>query len=157
MNAVVERTRQPRMEVEKQQRRRRDDLSVGRLRHLDVTNKDPNYEYRWVNDDPGRLHQLTVADDWDIAPQTGEASARDKGVGTGMERVVDKRSGKRAILLRKPKQYYLEDKAKEQALIDETEKAIKRGQTPAAPGVAGEALQGAHAYVPSGGISISRG
>lgn len=154
-----DRSRQPRVEVEKSQRRRREDTGVGRMRHLDVANKDPAYEYRWVNDDPGRVHQLTKADDWDVVQlgELGEAHPKDKGVGTGVERVVDKRSGKRAVLLRKPKTYYLEDKAKEQGLIDETEKAIKRGATPTANGVVGEGLAGPHAYVPAGGITIGRG
>jgi hypothetical protein len=27
---------------------------------------DANFEYRWVNDRPGRVRQMTVDDDWDV-------------------------------------------------------------------------------------------
>jgi len=112
-----------------------------------------------VNDEPGRMYQLTKADDWEVVNlgDLGEAHAKDKGVGTGIERVIDKRTGKRAVLLRKPKDYYVADKAKEQGLIDATEKSIKRGQISTAGGVPGEALAGPSAYVPAGGISMQVG
>lgn len=160
MNAIAERARTPRMDIERSKRRRRDDIGVGRMRNLDVIGeKDPNFEYRWVNDEPGRMYQLTKADDWEVVNlgDLGEAHAKDKGVGTGIERVIDKRTGKRAVLLRKPKDYYVADKAKEQGLIDDTEKSIKRGQISTAGGVPGEALAGPSAYVPAGGISMQVG
>lgn len=145
-----------RVEAERARRRRRDDIGLGRNRNLDVVGeKDPRYEYRWVNDEPGRMYRLCERDDWEVVT-TGqlEPNAKDKGVGTNIERIVDKRSGKRAVLVRKLKDYYLEDKAKEQGLIDETEAAIKRGATPAGNG---EGLAGPEAYVPKGGISIQAG
>lgn len=147
-----------RVEVERAARRRRDDLGLGRSRNLDVVGtKDPNYEYRWINDDPGRMYNLTEADDWEVVKvgDLGESSAKDKGVGTGIERIVDKRSGRKAVLVRKPKDYYAIDKGKEQALIDETERAIKRGATPMAGAAPGETLGAGVAYVPNGGIQIS--
>lgn len=146
----------PRVEAERARRRRREDMTGTRGLKLAVSGtKDPNYEYRWVNDDPGRMYSLTVADDWDPVKvgDLGEASDKDKNVGTVVERIVDKQSGKRAVLVRKPKDYYVADKAKEQAAIDDTEKAIQRG---AVPGEAAEAL-GGHAYVPTSGINISSG
>lgn len=146
-----------RAEAERAQRRRREDVGLGRGRNLDLGgSKDPNYEYRWVNDDPGRMYNLTERDDWEVVKtgDLGEASAKDRGVGTGIERVVDKRSGKRAVLLRKPKEYYVGDKAKEQALIDDTERAIKSGATPAAGAAPGEMIEAGKAYVPRAGISI---
>jgi hypothetical protein len=146
----------PRIEGERAKRRRRDDLGPGRGRHLEVTgNKDANYEYRWVNDDPGRMHSLTVRDDWDPVKvgDLGETHDKDKNIGTIVERIVDKASGKRAVLLRKPKEFYSADKAKEQAAIDETESAIKRG---AVEGAGAQDLNG-RAYIPSGGIQMSSG
>jgi len=157
MSQVDARPTTKRMEAERAQRRRRDDLGVGRGRNLDVSGtKDTNYEYRWVNDDPGRMHNLTVRDDWEVvnSGDLGEVNAKDKGVGTPIERIVDKRNGKRAVLLRKPKDYYLGDKAKEQGQIDETEKAIKRGAVPMTGAGAGEQMEAGKAYIPSGGISI---
>jgi hypothetical protein len=155
-----DRVRPARAEVEKETRRRRQDMGLGRMRTLDVVgDKDPNFEYRWVNDEPGRMYQLTQADDWDVVQQgeLGKVHEKDKGVGTGIERVVDKRTGKRAVLLRKKKDYYIADKAKEQASIDETEQGIRQGATPASGGAPGEALSGPTAYVPAGGIVLRNG
>lgn len=148
----------PRVEQERERRRRRDDLGNGRLNPLSLAGqKDDAYTYRWVNDEPGRLYQLTQLDDWDpvTLDQLGETHARDKGVGSQIERVVDKQSGKRAVLLRKRKEYYLADKAKEQAGIDETEAVLKRGQTKSPEGLS--AVAGAQGYVPAGGITIQSG
>lgn len=144
-----------RAQEQREQRRRRDDMGTGRLRNLAVTGHlDPNYEYRFVNDDPGRLYQLTQQDDWDVVNGSDlEPDAKDKGGGTPVERVVDKRTGKRAVLVRKRKDYYLADKAKEQASIDETEKSLKQGATPGGNGLV--AQEGAKAYVPPGGITIA--
>lgn len=148
----------PRVEAERERRRRRDDMGLGRLRNLTVAGKmDENYVYRWINDDPGRVYKLTQADDWDpvTTDQLGAAHEKDKGVGTTVERVVGKVDGKKAILVRKRKDYYLEDKAKEQASVDGSEHMIRRG---AATG--GQGLQETdphHAYIPSGGISIQSG
>lgn len=148
-----------RVEEERQRRRRRDDLGLGRMRNLGITGElDPNYEYRWVNDEPGRMYNLTQADDWDVVKvgDLGEAHQKDKGVGTGIERVVDRVTGKRAVLLRKPKHYYLEDKAKAQRAIDETEAGMRQGRTKGAESLTG-GREAAQAYVPAGGISIANG
>ncbi|MBK8161564.1 MAG: hypothetical protein IPK59_23405 [Rhodospirillaceae bacterium] len=153
MNQIVnERPQSARQQVERQQRRRREDLGPGRRRNLSVSfEKDPNYTYRWVNDEPGRVHALTVTDDWEVVTGDGNREAKDKALGSGVERIVDRR-GRKAVLLRKLKHYYVEDKAKEQAEIDETEKSIKRGEARSPEGLSGPA-----AYVPAGGISISNG
>lgn len=158
MNAIVEKPRNttPRVEAERAKRRRRDDIGDGRMRNLAIAGTlDPAYSYRWINDDPGRVHQLTVADDWDIVTTDsigGEAHDRDKNVGTGIERIVDKRSGKRAVLVRKLKEYVAADRAKAQAAIDETERGLRQGQVKSP-----EALSGPAAYVPAGGINITSG
>jgi hypothetical protein len=147
-----------RIEEERTRRRRRDDMGVGRHRHLAINGDlDPAYEYRWINDEPGRVHLLTVRDDWDrvTSADLGERDEKDRNVGAGVERIVDRATGKRAILVRKPKDFYRADKAKEQAALDEVDAAIKRGQVPDKGGE--EALRGSHAYIPSGGIRITDG
>lgn len=147
--------RPSRADEERTARRRRQDLGEGRLRNLSVEGtKDPNYVYRWINDDPGRVHKLTVMDDWDRVTNAdlGLRDDRDKNVGAGVERIVDKVTGKRAVLVRKRKDYYAEDKAKEQAQLDETDAALQRGQSRSPEG-----LQGPHAYIPAEGISIRDG
>jgi hypothetical protein len=143
-----------RVQEQRAQRRRRDDQGPGRLRNLAIQgNIDPNYEYRFVNDDPGRLYQLTKQDDWDVVNGSDlEPDSKDRGIGSKVERVVDKRTGKKAVLVRKLKEYYAADKRKEQAAIDATEAVLRRGATPGAKGLSAE--EGASAYVPMGGIQI---
>ena len=146
-----------RVEQERAQRRRRSDLDVGRHRTLTLPPEleDDRYVHRWINDEPGRVQRLTVMDDWDVVSLNGHTSDKDKQVGTTVERVVDKMSGKRAILVRKLKEYYLEDKAKEQRHLDTMDEQLKRG-TVSAQSPEAEDLSGS-SYVPSGGIVIKDG
>jgi hypothetical protein len=41
---------------------------------VDPETKDPNYEYRWINDDKGRLESLTQRDDWDFVENDNVAA-----------------------------------------------------------------------------------
>ena len=141
-----------RADQERSERRRRQDTGSGRLDMLSIVGeRDPNYVYRWVNDTPGRLHQLTQMDDWDVVSDIGR-DERDKSLGTGSERVVDRRTGLRAVLVKKRKDYYADDQAKQQAAIAETEADIRRGRASSPDG-----LQGPTSYVPAGGIVIQNG
>lgn len=154
---VIEKPR-ARVEEERARRRRRDDMGTGRLNPLAVTGKkDPAYVYRWINDEPGRIHALTQDDDWDVvtADQLGDASARDKGVGTGVERIVERATGKRAVLVRKRKDYYVEDRAKQQSQIDELDAAIRNGSAASPQSL--QATDPGKSYVPRGGIVIDDG
>lgn len=134
-------------------------MGDGRLRNLSVSGHlDPNYEYRWINADPGRVHALTVNDDWDVVTyaMTGETpSEKDKGAGSGIERIADKATGNRTILVRKPREYYTADKAKEQAQLDEFDAALKRGESKDPNSL--QASDPAKTYVPRGGIVIQDG
>ena len=156
------RAKPTRVEQERSRRRRRNDMGMGRLRTLAIEGEtDPNYVYRWINDDPGRIHALTQLDDWEkvSAADLGQADDRDKNLGSSVERIVDKVSGKRAVLVRKPKDYYHEDKAKEQQRLEDLDKMIKHGQVPEAPpegaGINGKDV--ASLYVPEGAINIRNG
>ena len=161
MSEVATPIKSRRVEEERQQRRRRDDMGEGRLRNLAIAGDlDPDYTYRWINDEPGRVHNLTVRDDWDRVTEdmlTGPKSERDRQLGSGLERIIEKASGKRAILVRKRKEFYIADKAKEQVVVDRQMDAIKQGMTPG--GHRGEPTLTAsdNAYVPAGGISIQDG
>jgi hypothetical protein len=128
--------KQPRGRVieERARRRRRDDLGMSRHRQLavDTSKFDPQYTYRIINDDPGRIHALTVQDDWDIVTRSELGDQRD-----AKEKGLD---------------YYQADKAKEQAAINDRMKDIRRGKHEGS-----DALAGPNAYVPEGGISIREG
>lgn len=146
-----------RIEEERKRRRRREDITSGRQRNLAIDGDlDPAYEYRWINDVPGRVHELTVRDDWDVVTNDmlGGRGDKDRGVGMGVERIASKSDGGKTILVRKPREFYVSDKAKEQGLIDETDAALKRGVTKGP-----EALRPGQdtAYVPAGGIIIQDG
>ncbi len=132
----------------KRERRRRGDLTEDRNLKLSVPEhlKDPNYEYRWINDTSGgRIHMLTVADDWDVVKDKG---IEGQGEGTAVTRNVGtSESGKpaRAYLCRKLKTFYQEDQQAKQARLLSTEEELKRGPAPNSPG-----LTSAEAYVPAG-------
>jgi len=101
--------------------------------HIPSELKDPNYEHRWVNDRPGRVQQLTQQDDWEPVPGM-------EGVGLGKsvtERAVDSYTGERAVLLRKPKEFYDADKKAEQKALDERDEAMRRGPLPTPEGAGG--------------------
>ena len=135
-------------------------MDDGRLRNLAVAgDMDPAYEYRWINDDPGRVHNLTIRDDWDRVTEDmlGQRHDKDRNVGSGVERIVDKSSGKRAILVRKLKDYAISDRAKAQRRVDEIDTMIKSGEVPGTTEGAEPRRNGVNAYVPAGGISIQDG
>jgi hypothetical protein len=138
--------RPPRAEQAQQTRRRRESLGVDRHLKLHVPEdfKDKSFEYRWVNDQPGRLRQLTVADDWDVV-STDDPSMTKASEGTVMKRAVDKASGDSAVLLRKPKEFYDADQKEAKALLDAKDEDMRRGAPPSPDGLAGS-----EAYVPGG-------
>lgn len=151
-----------RAEATKRERRRRSDTSAtaGLKLHVPAEYLDENYEYRWINDDAGfgdegervgqRMHAKTVLDDWDIV--TTATGVEGQGEGTPVKRLVGKgEAGKpiNAYLCRKPKDWYREDKAKEQQRLKEREDEMRRG---AAQG--SDALKGPTSYIPEGGIRI---
>lgn len=138
-----------RVEAEKAKRRRRSDTSETRnlKLHVPKDHLDPKYSYRFVNDSPGRVQQLTQHDDWEIVPQTDENMPTRRHVGrdgaTGQ--------GKQAILVRKPKEFFEEDKAKSAEAIKKREEGLRRGVTDPGKGLAPTE------YVPGGSNTIERG
>lgn len=131
-------------EVKTQRRRRMDSGGTSGMKlNVPESDKDKDFEYRWVNDRPGRVQQLTVQDDWEKAPIVTEQNA---GEGTVETRVVDKVVGDRAVLLRKPKHFYDSDKAAEQKVLDARDEALRHAPPPGA-----ESLNGSdNAYLPGG-------
>lgn len=154
----------------KNERRRRHDhdfSAAGKRMWVDPALKDDaNYETRWINDEPGRLHDKTVLDDWDyvvdpnMSPdmrarngrEDAEIDTESSDIGSRISRRVGKNpdgSAKFAYLMRKPREFFEEDKAKAQKQIDEIDQTLKRGQTPG-----GDGLPGDKSYTPAGGINI---
>jgi hypothetical protein len=116
------------------------------------------YEYRFINDDPGRVSALTEHDDWEIVKDRSKTLKADgDGLGAGVSKVVGKdENGKpvSAHLVRKLKSYADADAKAKQDLIDRQMTQIKRGPSPEQGGIG--AKPGA-SYVPEGGIQIQEG
>lgn len=150
-NEAPRRGRPPRQQEVQQQRRRRVSLGASRNLKLHVPEqwKDPDYEYRWINHEAGRVRQLTELDDWDVVDQgrlSGDPDPeKNASVGAMLERVTDRQNGTRQVLVRKPKKLYEADKAEEQAKIAAQEDHMRRAPLPSPEG-----LSGPHAYVPNG-------
>lgn len=103
--------------------------SINGIRNrLTIEGKDPAFEYRIVNDTPGRIQRfldagyeivtdedLTVGDK-KVATPTGEGTPKKISTGGGMTSYV----------MRISKEWYKEDQDAKQAQIDEMENSMKR-------------------------------
>ena len=117
--------------------------------------KDPRLTYRWVNDKATRIMEMEAQGWQKVDNEALAADARNSGLGTVVERVVNERTtttAEKGFLMWKPKEFYEEDKHREQRKLDELEGALKRGEVRDPQG-----LSGPKAYVPAGGISIKHG
>lgn len=88
---------------------------------LDTSKLDPAYHYRWAEDRPGRLNELTVQDDYDIV-ETNDHESSEKGSG-----VVRPSGENKMVLLRKRRSFYEEDQAEKSARIKETQRQLEQG------------------------------
>lgn len=144
--------RPPRQEEVKSERRRRsgDQAVAGLKLHVREDQKDPNFTYRWANDRPGRIHQLTQQDDWDVVSAEDSSALTSASEGTVMRRSVDKATGEGAVLLRKRKDFYEADQKDKQKPLDERDEILRRGAAPDPEGLAGS-----EAYVPGGRNTVN--
>ena len=104
---------------------------------IDPAYKDPNYEYRWINDDKGNLQFWTQQDDWDFVENAAIASdgrnlnESDKRI----RRVVGKnQSGQPlyAYWCRKLKEWYDADQREQARRNQERYRSAVHNQTPGA-------------------------
>lgn len=100
----------------------------GFQQRLGVKEKDPDYEYRWLNDDKTRIATKTQDDDWDLVKSDKEDSHGDSD--TVRRQVGVKPNGDPlfAYLARKPKRFCDEDRAKKQEALDEQWSELARGK-----------------------------
>ena len=143
----------PRQADIKARRRRREGLGAERNMKLHVPEeaKDPNFVYRWVNDRPGRVRQLTKMDDYEVV-SANELNGGDPdplgntAEGTVMTRTADAGIGEKTVLLKKPREYYEADKRAEQTEIDARDAILRKGAPPSESGLTSKD----NAYVPGG-------
>lgn len=106
----------------------------GRRDILTVAGKDPNYVYRWFNDEGDRIIQAlnggyhVVTNEGDEIHEIGDLKASDtEGVGTPIVKSVGKDAYGNpmyAYLMRIPREWYEEDQAEKQKEVDASEESI---------------------------------
>lgn len=89
--------------------------------------KDPNFQYRFVNDVGSRIHQMKeagyelVTDDEMVV---GESRVSDPTAQGSAKRVINK-DGTVSFLMKQKKDWYEEDQKAKQAQVDELENSMK--------------------------------
>lgn len=137
--------------ISQERRRRNTNALAGHRQRLAIREElDPDFTYRWVNDDGTRMHDLTVNDDWEIV-ENRSGTMKPDGTGMGAEVAVPVGRGEngrplRAVLLRKRKDWYDDDERAKQRRIDDVEAGLKVGAVPGA--------DGDKTYVPKEGITF---
>jgi len=88
-------------------------VPVGNRPKMAVVGKNPNFEYRWVNDTPGRIAlfkqggwELCTNDEVDVGNFRAEESA---GEGSLACQIVDGGTGQKAYVMKIKKEWFLED------------------------------------------------
>ena len=90
--------------------------------------KDPNYEYRFVNDTGSRIHNFLAAGYEFVEDDTlavGDSRVSDASDLGSRKRVISN-DGTAAYLMRIPKEYYEEDQAAKQKELADQEQAIQQ-------------------------------
>jgi len=111
---------------------------LGARLKLEVRNKDPNYEYRWFNDEGSRIvdaiesgREYVLKDDVVL-----DASVEKPGLGSYVSKCVGKHpdgSPKMAYLLRIRKEWYDEDQIEKNKAADLVDQSIRSGSLAAVP------------------------
>lgn len=101
---------------------------VGTRNLLTVKGKDPNYNYRIVNDVDGRIAQFQEAG-YEIVPR-GTVEVGDKrasaGTPVGTAAHFSVGGGQKAVLMRQRKEWYEEDQRAKAEFVDAQEASIKQ-------------------------------
>ena len=94
---------------------------------LTVYDKDPNFVYRWVRNDEGRI-QLFQERGYEVVARTHKVGEKTVDSGSQLASAVTKFGGGNVtlVLMRIPKEWYDEDQAAKEAAIAATEATMKR-------------------------------
>lgn len=101
---------------------------AGQKNKLSVKGKDPRFEYRFVNDTPGRIEMFEEAG-WQ--PDTSkDIKIGDRRVtkesNLGSVHTLNAGGGTKSILMKQLKEHYIEDQLAKQAEIDQLEQSMKK-------------------------------
>jgi hypothetical protein len=117
---------------------------------VDEIQKDPDYVYRWTNDDKGKIHSRTVLGAYEFV-ENKELADNSKNLNESDNRIrreVGKSSSGAplyAYLCRKRKDFYDVDQELKTEGVIERRRSMVRNQTDGEGGLAADA---AHAYIP---------
>ena len=104
---------------------------------VDTSKLDPRFEYRWVNEQnmAHRQAEATFLGDWELVPnKKGEMDdGRNVEQKASIARIVERGIGKRAYLMRKPKELYADDQQSKLEPIAKQESEMRRNGV--APGL----------------------
>jgi hypothetical protein len=102
-------------------------VPVGTRNVLTVAGKDPNYEYRIINDSGDRVQEFLDAG-YELV-ERDSVRVGDKRVGTasaeGSKAQLSVGQGMKGFVVRIKKEWYQEDQARKQAHVNELESATK--------------------------------
>lgn len=95
---------------------------------LGVANKDPNYEYRFVNDTGDRVQEMMERGyEVVLKSETKVGDSRVDGASSeGSLATISAGEGTKAILMKQRKEFYEEDQAIKQGEIDKLEQSTKQ-------------------------------
>ncbi len=128
---MSEQIRPTRAEEVRQERRKKPGQTVlsGQKLVVDESKLDRNkFEYRHVNDKNGRMQQLHAVD-WDVAPENAKEDTNSLGGVISTHAGVDEGKPFNTVLMRKRKDWFLDDQRDKQRPLDEMDEAIRRGNT----------------------------
>lgn len=104
-------------------------IPVGNRPKLAVVGKNPNYVYRWVNDNPGRIAlfkqggwELCTNDEVDVGNFTAEQSS---GEGSLACQVVDGGTGLKAYVMKIKKEWFDEDQLAQELEVRRSEETLQ--------------------------------
>ncbi len=93
---------------------------------LTVRNKDPNFEYRWVNDTPGRLQRF-MDGGWEVVTDDLQVGQKSVDSPSKLGSAITKNVGRSTVgvLMRVPKEWYDEDQMAKQDKVDALEASMQ--------------------------------
>lgn len=95
---------------------------------LTLSDKDPNYFYRWVKDSPGRVQRFLDAG-YEIVKHDAQVGERTVDSGSRLGSALTRQDGGAVLVaMRIPLEWYNEDQEAKQRILDAKEDAL-RGET----------------------------
>jgi hypothetical protein len=101
---------------------------IGNRNVLSVVGKEPGFEYRFVNDSGDRV-ELFKENGWEPVPNKSVRIGDKRVEATKADGSIAQASvggGMKAVLMRIPSEWYAEDQAAKQALVNATEEATRQ-------------------------------